>query len=253
MNIIVIVKATFDVEEKVVIEKGQIVEDGIEFIINPYDEYALEEAIRLKEEAGGEVTVVTVGSDHSEKILRTAYAFGADRAVLIEDDLEEKDEFITSKLLASFIKDNSFDIIFAGNMSIDNGTGQIGPRLAEELEIPYTTAVTKVVIEGDSVVVNRDVEGDTAVLEFSMPLLITAQQGLNEPRYPSFPSIMKAKKKPIERIQISDLGISDVKAKTKIVDQFLPAVKEKGRILEGAIDSQVLEIVQLINKDHKIV
>jgi len=150
MNIFVIMKRTFDTEEKVTISNGKINEDGAEFIINPYDEYALEEAIRLKEKHGGEVTVVTVGNEDSEKELRTALAMGADKAVLIniEDDIEDGDQFTTAAVLAEYLKEQEFDLILGGNVAIDGGSGQVGPRVADALNINYVTTITKIDIDG---------------------------------------------------------------------------------------------------------
>ncbi|RLQ98006.1 electron transfer flavoprotein subunit beta/FixA family protein [Falsibacillus albus] len=257
MNIFVLMKRTFDTEERITISGGQINEDGAEFIINPYDEYAVEEAIQLRDEHGGEITVVTVGSEESEKQLRTALAMGADKAVLIntEDDLEYGDQFTTAKILAEFLKDKDADIILGGNVAIDGGSGQVGPRVAELLDIPYVTTITKLEIDGDKATVVRDVEGDSEVIETTLPLLVTAQQGLNEPRYPSLPGIMKAKKKPLEELELDDLDLDedDVEAKTKTIEIYLPPKKEAGKVLEGELEDQVKELVTLLNKEAKVV
>ena len=255
MNILAVIKQTFDTEEKVTIKDGQINEDGVEFIINPYDEFAVEEAIKLKEEFGGEVTVITVGPSRAENALRTALAMGADKAVIVDDESLFGDEFTTSKVLAAAIKDQNFDIILTGNTSIDNGAGQTGPRLAEELGIAHVSTITKLSIDGSTATVVRDVEGDSEVLEVSLPLLVTAQQGLNEPRYPSLPGIMKAKKKPLARLSADDLNLNpdDIKAKTEIVDQYLPPKKEAGRVLSGELNSQVSELVQLLRNEAKVI
>ncbi|SDK53360.1 electron transfer flavoprotein subunit beta/FixA family protein, partial [Aneurinibacillus migulanus] len=133
MNILVCLKQTFDTEEKIVLENGAISEDGVEFIMNPYDEYAVEEAITLRDEHGGEVTVITVGPERAESALRTALAMGADKAVIVDDEDIETDEYSIAKILAAVIKDREYDIILGGNMAVDNGSGQVGPRLAEEL------------------------------------------------------------------------------------------------------------------------
>ena len=135
MNIYVLVKRTFDTEEKIVVSNGKIQEDGAEFIINPYDEYAIEEAIQVRDAHGGEVTVVTIGGEDAEKQLRTALAMGADKAVLIntEDDLDEIDQFTAAKIIAEYLKDKEADLILAGNVAIDGGSGQVGPRVAELL------------------------------------------------------------------------------------------------------------------------
>ncbi|QPC47164.1 electron transfer flavoprotein subunit beta/FixA family protein [Mangrovibacillus cuniculi] len=257
MNIYVLLKRTFDTEEKITLSGGKIAEDGAEFIINPYDEYAIEEAIVQRDQHGGEVTVITVGSDESEKQLRTALAMGADKAVLIniEDDVEDGDEFTTARVLQQYLKEQEVDLILAGNVAIDGGSGQVGPRVAELLNIPYITTITKLTINGDQAEVVRDVEGDSETIQLSLPLLATAQQGLNEPRYPSLPGIMKAKKKPLEELELDDLDLEedDVEAKTKTIEIFLPPKKEAGRVLTGDVSEQVQELVTLLQKEAKVI
>ena len=257
MNIFVLVKRTFDTEEKLVIANGKIQEDGAEFIINPYDEYAIEEAINVRDAHGGEVTVVTIGSEDAEKQLRTALAMGADKAVLIntEDDLEETDQFTTAYILAEYLKDKDPDLILGGNVAIDGGSGQVGPRVADLLGINYVTTITSLEIDGGTAKIVRDIEGDAEELEASLPLLVTAQQGLNEPRYPSLPGIMKAKKKPLDELELDDLDIDeeDVEAKTETVEVYLPPKKEAGRILEGEVADQVAELVSLLRSEAKVI
>ncbi|API90782.1 electron transfer flavoprotein subunit beta/FixA family protein [Virgibacillus pantothenticus] len=256
MDIYVLLKKTFDTEEKINISNGQIEDDGAEFIINPYDEYAVEEAINQRDEHGGEVTVVTIGDEDSEKQLRTALAMGADKAVLIntEDDLEDGDQFTTAKILEAFFADKEADLILAGNVAIDEASGQVGPRLAEALDMAYVTTITDLKINGETVTMEKDVEGDVEIVETALPVLVTCQQGLNEPRYPSLPGIMKAKKKPLEELEIDDLDLDedDVAAKTKTVDIFLPPEKEAGKMLEGDPQQQVQELVSLLKTEAKV-
>ncbi|NPC93658.1 electron transfer flavoprotein subunit beta/FixA family protein [Bacillus sp. WMMC1349] len=257
MNIYVLMKRTFDTEEKIQIDQGQINEDGAEFIINPYDEYAIEEALQLKEEHGGEITVVTVGEEESEKELRTALAMGCDKAVLInvEDDVEESDQYSVSSILYHYLKDREFDIILGGNVAIDGGSGQVAPRLAELLGIPCITTITKLTVNGNEVEAERDAEGDLEIIETSLPLIVTAQQGLNEPRYPSLPGIMKAKKKPLEELELDDLDLDedDVAPKTKTIERFLPPEKEAGKILEGDPEQQATDLVSLLRSEAKVI
>ncbi|MDL4840619.1 electron transfer flavoprotein subunit beta/FixA family protein [Aquibacillus rhizosphaerae] len=256
MNIYVLMKSTFDTEEKIVVENNKIVDDDAEFIINPYDEYAVEEAIKQKDNHGGKVTVVTVGNQESEKQLRTALAMGADEAVFIntEDDLENGDQYTTVRILEAFFDGKDFDLILAGNVAIDEASGQVGPRLADKLEIAYVTTVTKLDIKDKNVSIEKDVEGDIEKVESSLPLLITCQQGLNEPRYPSLPGIMKAKKKPLEELEIDDLDLDedDVEQKTKTIEIFLPPERQSGKVLEGEMDNQVKELVSLLKKSAKV-
>ena len=257
MNIYVLVKRTFDTEEKIVVSNGKIQEDGAEFIINPYDEYAIEEAIQKRDAFGGKVTVITIGGEDAEKQLRTALAMGADEAVLIntEDDLDELDQYSSAYILAEYLKDKEADLILAGNVAIDGGSGQVGPRLADLLGIKYVTTITSLEIEGTTAKIVRDIEGDSEVLETSLPLLVTAQQGLNEPRYPSLPGIMKAKKKPLEELELDDLDIDedDVELKVETVEIYLPPQKAAGRVLEGDLSAQVKELVSLLHNEAKVI
>ncbi|WP_044640813.1 electron transfer flavoprotein subunit beta/FixA family protein [Risungbinella massiliensis] len=259
MNILVCLKQTFDTEEKIVIQNGAIVEDGVELVVNPYDEYAVEEAIRLKEAHGGEVTVLTVGTEESKTALRTALAMGADKAVLV--DIEEAEGELDEHSIAHIIKatieeeDLEFDIILCGYMAVDYGSAQVGPRLAELLQIAHISTITKLTIEGEKVIVEKDVEGDQEVIESQLPILLTAQQGLNDPRYPSLPGIMKAKKKPLTTVDLDDLDLEDEKleAKTTTESLFLPPPKQAGVVLSGEISEQVKELVDRLHKEAKVI
>lgn len=208
MNILVCMKQTFDTEEKITLQDGKISEENVEFIMNPYDEYAVEEAIKLKEQFGGEVTVISVGPSRVESELRKALAMGADKAILVDDESLFGDEFTISKVLAAVCKQQDYSIILCGYIAVDDGSGQVGLRLAEELEIPHIGTILKLEVDGDTVKVERDVEGDLEKLTAKLPILLTTQQGLNEPRYPSLPGIMKAKKKPLDRLSASDLDLN---------------------------------------------
>src|SRR5690625_3659525 len=257
MNIYVLLKKTFDTEEKIVVSNGEIEEGSAEFIINPYDEYAIEEAIIQRDEHGGEVTVVTIGDEDSEKQLRTALAMGADKAVLIntEEDLEEGDQYSTTQILEAFFEDKEVDLILAGNVAIDEASGQVGPRLAEKLDIAYVTTIVGLEIEDGVAQIDKDVEGDIEKVEVKLPVLVTCQQGLNEPRYPSLPGIMKAKRKPLEELELDDLDLDedDIAVKTETIDIFLPPEKAAGRILEGEVDEQVKELVLLLRNEAKVI
>lgn len=255
MNILVLMKQTFGTEERIVINNDKISEDGVGFIINPYDEYAVEEAIKIKEEQGAEVTVLTVGPDRAENALRTALAMGADKGVFIHTESMELDEYSLSKIIAAAIKGQQYDLILGGNMAADSGAGQVAIRVAEVLGIPHVSTITKLTIEGNKATVERDVEGDIEIVEVSLPFLTTTQQGLNEPRYPSLSGIMKAKKKPLDRLSIEDLGLSedDLAVRTSVRDQYLPAKKQAGRVLEGEITQQVSDLVQLLRSEAKVV
>ena len=177
------------------------------------------------------------------------------RSINTEDDVEEMDQFTSAYILAEYLKDKEADLILAGNVAIDGGSGQVGPRVADLLGINYVTTITSLSIEGETVTIVRDIEGDAEELETSLPLLVTAQQGLNEPRYPSLPGIMKAKKKPLEELELDDLDIEedDVEAKTETIEIYLPPKKAAGRILEGDISNQVTELVGLLRNEAKVI
>lgn len=256
MKSLVLLKQTFDTEEKIALTNGKVSESKVTFVINPYDEYAVEEAVAIKEKHGGEVTVVTIGPSRVENALRHALAMGADKGIIVEDDESIcADEYTISKVLAAIAKRESYDLILGGYMSVDNGAAQVGPRLAEEMGIAQITTITKLVVENGKVLVEKDMEGDIETIEVQLPVLVTAQQGLNEPRYPSLPGIMKAKKKKVERVSFADLGLDlkEIGEKTEILDYYLPPQKTAGKILEGELSQQVTELVEALRFEEKVI
>lgn len=255
MHIVVLLKQTFDTEEKIQIVNGKVADDGVKYVINPYDEYAVEEALRIKEEHGGQVIVLSIGPDRSAEALRTALAMGADEAVLISDERIPHDEISISKLLAAYLKQVSYDIIIGGNFSVDSGGGQVAIRLAQLLQLPHTASITKLELLGHQAVATRDAEGDTEVVEVPLPALFTAQQGLNEPRYPSLPGIMKAKKKPFLQLTLDDLSLSivDIAARTEQISLSLPPERKAGQILQGDLSQQAAQLVQLLRTEAKVI
>jgi len=212
VNIIVCLKQVPDTESQIKIgsDGKSIVTDDIKWVMNPYDEFGVEEALQLKKKFGGEVTVVGLGPKRVTETIRTALAMGADKGVLISDDaLDGSDSIATAKALAAGIKDLEYDLIFTGQRGVDDDMGTVGASLAEFLDIPQLSLIINVDVaeDGKSVKVTRPVEGLSLVIEASLPALITTQKGLNEPRYASLPGIMKAKKKPLDEKSRSDLGM----------------------------------------------
>ncbi|QSO54365.1 electron transfer flavoprotein subunit beta/FixA family protein [Alicyclobacillus curvatus] len=255
MDILVLLKQTFDTEERITVENGKVKEDGVRFVINPYDEYAVEEAIRLRDEQGGTVTILSIGPSRTEEAIRTALAMGADEAVLADDEALFGDEYTAAKVLAAMVKARTYDLIIGGNQAVDDGSGQVAVRLAEELGIPHISTLTKLEVSGSEVVGHRDAEGDVEVVTASLPVLVTAQQGLNEPRYPSLIGIRKAGKKPLTHVTAADLGLSSdqLAARTEVVETFLPKPKEAGRILQGDLTNQVKELVHSLTSVDKVI
>ncbi|WP_159881745.1 electron transfer flavoprotein subunit beta/FixA family protein [Paenibacillus puerhi] len=253
MNIIVLAKQTLDTEERILIKDGKVAEDGAKFILNPYDEYAVEEAIRQKEKNGGRITVLSVGPERSAEALRTALAMGADEAALISDE-GLTDEYGVSLALAAYVRQHGCDLLLGGSFSVDNGAGQVAVRVAGLLGIPHTSSITRLEIDGGRAVVLRDAEGDSETVEVVLPALFTAQQGLNDPRYPSLPGIMKAKKKPFRCLQLADLGLSeaDVAPRTERTSLSLPPDRPAGRRLSGEPKQQAAQLVRLLQTEGKL-
>lgn len=254
MNICVLLKQTFDTEERIVLQDGRIAEDGVKYVINPYDEYAVEEAIRLKERHGGTVVAVSAGPERAAEALRTALAMGADEAVLLDGDRIGEDEAAVAKALAAYAGPKGFDLILAGNFSIDNGSGQVAVRLAERLGIPHVSSIVKLTVSGDKAEALRDAEGDTETVEVRLPALFTAQQGLNEPRYPSLPGIMKAKKKPFERVGLEELGLTEADLAPRATRErlSLPPERKAGQVLKGDPAELAARLVGLLRSEAKV-
>jgi len=219
---------------------------GVTYVINPYDEFAVEECLRLKEKNGGDVTVISLGGDVHKETLRKALAMGADRAVLLKDD-GVRDSFGVARALADYLKELSPDIVFFGKQSVDYDDGAVGVMVAEMLEVPSVSVVVKLDIADGKATVEREIEGGREVLETSLPAVFTVQKGLNEPRYPSLKGIMGAKSKPIE-----ERPASPVTAKTELIQMQKPSAKPAGRII-GTDVSAVPELVRLLHEEAKVI
>lgn len=254
MNIVVCLKQTFDTEAKININAdGKIERKGVSLIINPYDEFAVEEALKIKEKDGGQVTIITVGGPEAQDALRQALAMGADKAVLVDPGMEEIDEYVTATILAKVISGMEYDIVLGGWRAIDDGSAQVTNRVAQLLGIPVVGTVTKLEIADGKATATREIEGGSEVVEVSLPMMVSAQKGLNEPRYPSMKGIMKAKKKPIEKISAADLELGDLTTKVKVLAFELPKPREAGKIIEGEAPDAARELARLLREEAKIV
>ena len=264
MNIIVCLKQVPDTESQIKIapDAKSIIEDDIKWIMNPYDEFGVEEALLLKEKFGGEVTVVGMGPQRVTESIRTALAMGADKGVLINDPaLEGSDTLATAKALAAAIKEIPCDLVFAGQRGVDSDNGLVGAALAEFLGVPQICLAVKVEVaeDGQSLKANRPIEGQTLVIETSLPALITTQKGLNEPRYASLPGIMKAKKKPLEEKTLADLGLDasefgEGAQNLKIQELIPPPQREAGKMVEGETpEAKAAELARLLHEEAKVI
>jgi len=264
MNIIVCMKQVPDSEAQIRVEPDGlgIITGGIKFVMNPYDEYGVEEALKVKEKFGGTVTIVCVGPARAVEAIRTGLAMGVDKAVHLDDPaFEGGDAFSTAKALATAIKGMEYDLIFCGKQAIDDDLSTVGSALAEMLAIPQISVVTKVEFseDGKKAKVNRQIVGGEEIIEVSLPAILTAQKGLNEPRYASLPGIMKAKKKEIKSIKVADLGldpgsVGEAGAKTRILKMSSPPRREAGRVIEGeTAEVTAPKLAKLLREEAKVI
>ena len=263
MEILVCLKQVPDTEADIrpTPDMGSIDYSGVKFIMNVYDEYAVEEALRLKEKVGGKVTVISLGPDRVVEAIRTALAMGADEAIHLNDPaLFDGDAYTTAKALAAAIKTIPYDVIFCGKQAIDDDLAQVPSILGEMLGIPTVTNIQRFeVLDGKKVRVHRQVEGGLDVIELQLPAIFTATKGLNEPRYPSLPGIMKAKKKPLKTMGLSELGLNENEvgskgALTKILRYSLPPMRQAGKIIEGETpEEKAAKLVKLLREEAKVI
>jgi electron transfer flavoprotein beta subunit len=249
MKIAVCVKRVPDSEARVKIgaDGKSLDEAGVKFVMNPYDEFAVEEALRRKEKAGaGEVAVLCLGPAAAQETIRTALAMGADRGILLQADKIPADPFEVAKAIAAELKSTSWDLILFGRMAIDDYNHQVGPLVAELLGLPCVTTVSHLEIEGSKGVAEREIEGGIEVVEFPLPAVLTADKGLNEPRYPALKGIMAAKKKPLEvkPVQVGG-GSLDVVALTP------PPERKAGRIVGEGVGA-VPELIRVLREEAKV-
>ena len=231
MKVLVCVKQTFDTEAKIELKDGKIADAGINLIINPYDEVAVEGAIQLKEKGvAKEIVVLSAGSDKAMDAIRTALAMGADRGILLKQDTGA-DEYARAVALAAAIKDENPDIILAGHVAADDGSSQVPTRIAEILGLPHINVITNVEIADGKATCTCEADGGTLVAEVALPAVISSQVSWNEPRYPSMKGIMQAKKKPVTT---ADAAAAD--NKVTIVEYAMPPAKQAGVKIEDEPD-----------------
>ncbi len=256
MKIFVCIKQVPDTETKIKIAPDQkgIDTAGVKWVLNPYDEYAVEEAVKLRDaNTGAQVWVLSAGSKaRVVESLRTALAMGADEAIVINAD--QLDSFSAAKALAKVIQDEGgAQVIFTGKLAIDDNASSVGQMVAEFLNIPHSNVVSKFTYNKESVLVERDIEGGAKeVVQMMNPSLVGANKGLNMPRYASLPGIMKAKKKVIKEIEFSSLGV-DAAAVKVVYNQFsLPPEKPQVKMVAGDSTTQAGELVKLLRDEAKV-
>jgi len=261
VKIAVTIKQVPDTETKIIIapDGRSIDESNVTLVVNPYDEYALEEALKIKEaKGGGEVVAVTVGPEKSAQALRTCLAVGADRAVHVKDPAADAaDALGLAKILAAVMKEIGPDLILTGKYAVGSDNQLVSVMLAEMLGIPHVGIVTKLEIGDSSLTAEREIEGAVEVVSSSLPCVVTAQKGLNEPRYASLKGIMAAKKKPIEEKSLAALGLDAAKVAPRVAWQKLelPPKKGAGKILKAEENPAAAagELVRLLHEEAKVI
>lgn len=256
MNIIVLVKQVPDTETKIKIsgDKKNTEQTDIKWVINPYDEFAIEQGLKTKETLKtGSVTVVSVGPDRVIEALRTAVAMGADNACHVKVD-QEMDTYLVARALAEVVKKESGQLIFSGKQAIDDDQAATFGYLAELLNWPSASMVVKCEVSNDKALIQREVEGGTRFsIELPTPAVIAVDKGINTPRYASLPGIMKAKKKEIKTYSLADLGLGSEKPKTTVSDYSLPPERQAGKKISGDAATQVKELVRLLREEAKVI
>ena len=249
MKILVTVKRVPDPETviKIAPDGAGIVTDNVKWVVNPFDEIAIEEALRIKEKAGGaDVVLVSIGQKTAQEQLRTGLAMGADRAILVVSE-QALEPLAVARVLAKVVDGEKPDLVLMGKQAIDDDSNCVGQMLAELLGWPQATFASKVELDGKSAKVTREIDGGLEVLGVPLPAIVTADLRLNEPRYASLPGIMKARKKELKEIPLADLGV-DAAPKTKVVKLETPPKRSAGRKV-----GSVQELVQVLHNEAKVI
>jgi electron transfer flavoprotein beta subunit len=257
MKIVVTIKQTFSTEARIAIENGAVSDKGIKSVVNPYDEFAVEEAIKAREAGNAtEVVVLTLGPDKAGEALRQCLAMGADSAYRVWDDSLAVDcawDAQAAVLAAALEKLKPWDLLMAGKIAVDDQAGIVVSRAAEILGIPQIATISKLDFEEGKVVARREMDGYQEIVEAPLPALVTADKSLNTPRYPTLPNIMKAKKKPLEVWSLSDVGASAATPGVQRTNLSLPPAKKGAQIIAGEPAEAAQKLAELLHSEAKAI
>ena len=262
MNSIVCLKEVPDTETRIEVRGGKVVEEGIQYVVNPYDEFALEEALKWQEQYGGKVTLVSLGPERARESILKGLAMGADEVYHLSDEaFLGGDTYATARALAAAIKKlGKYDAIFCGRQAVDEDNAAVGIMVAELLDLPHVAVVSELEVAEDakSAKAKRDIEGGKEVVEVPLPAVITAQKGLNEPRYPSFRGIRQARSKPFTQWSVADVGleaagVGAAGAKLEVLEILPPPERPPGRIVSGEPAESAKEVVRLLREEAKVI
>jgi electron transfer flavoprotein beta subunit len=252
MKILVCIKQVPDMESRFKIDAAGIwySDQDLAWRMNEYDEYAVEQAVQLREQVGGDsdLTVLSIGPERVKEPIKKALAMGCDRGVHVKDDVShQKDSFQIASILAGFAGDKGFDVIFTGMQSQDRGSAQVGVFLAEMLGLPVVTTIVDFVFDGGSITAKRELEGGLkAIVKVPVPAVVTCQLGLNTPRYPTLPNIMKAKKKDLLTVGVGELLKAE--ARVEVEKMFVPEKKKGGMVLEGDVNDMADQLIRILKE-----
>lgn len=256
MKFYVCIKQVPDVNAPIQIKEGQLIQDTSRMILNAYDASAVEEALVLKEQHGGEVEVVSVGPDKVSETIRKALAMGADKAVHIKTSEDgDYDSATYAEILAAFFKDKEYDVISCGKQSQDTDAGLTGGMLAEHLDLPYATNAVGLDVEDSNLVVKRQGDSGQEMIELPTPCLVTCSNDMNDSRIPSLKGIMQSKKKPLETVEVSDLGIEegDLRSQTTVTGYHEKPPREAGTKYEGEPDEIARQVARLLDEEANVI
>ncbi len=250
MKIVTIIKQVPDAEARVRADGGAVDLSGVTFVMDGMDEYGVEEAIRLRE-AGHDVEIVALalGPERYEDAIRTALALGADRAVHVETD-RQLDPIAQARVLAEVVKEEGADLVLLGGKQADWDSAALGPALAAVLDWPHADWTTALKVEGGRLELRHDTDDGSETLELSLPAVVTTQQGLNDPRYPTLPNIMKAKRKELSKRSLDDFPA--VNPRTEVVTQTIQVRSRQGKMLSGEADEAARELARLLRDEAKV-
>ncbi len=250
MKIAVVIKQVPDVEARIRAEDGKVSLDGVSFILDGMDEYGVEEALRLRE--GGlecDISVLALGPARVQDAIRTALAMGADEATHIVTD-DQLDALAQAKVFADVVRMQGAELVLLGGKQADWDSAALGAALAEELGWPLSDWTTSLELEGRALTLRHDTDQGTERLEMPLPAVVTTQQGLNEPRYPTLPNIMKAKRKPVELLSLAELG--SVSSLTRIADEAIETRDRRNEILSGDAATVAKELVDRLRNEARV-
>ncbi len=256
MKFYVCIKQVPDVDAPIQIKDGNLIQNTDRMVLNAYDASAVEEALVLTEEHGGEVEVVLVGPDKAKETIRKALAMGADKAIHITtDDDVEYDSAVYANILATFFEDKEYDVISCGKQSQDTDAGLAGSMLAQHLDLPYATNAVGLSLEDNELVVKRQGDSGQEIIGLPQPCLVTCSNDMNEPRIPSLKGIMQSKRKPMESIALSDMNLDEsvLSAKTKVTGYMEKPEREPGQKFEGEPEELAQKVANILDEEENVI